>query len=138
MQQNHIDPGLISSILEEAEVNFKTKRYENAAKSFDFLRNKTIEEHNYLDAIYFTYRSLHSWEKYGDPLNFSKLYQRQAIDSLRISTKLALKNLEDVVEITEKLDLLKIIEGNLKIFDEPKQRHSVIEKIIDLTYRILK
>ena len=133
-----IDEDNINSVIEEAEVNNKTGRYENAAKNFEYLTQKMLENSCYEDMIYFAYRSIIARKQVNDISSIVKITQKLGINILKISTILSMDQLNNTLVYEEKTDLLWVAQKNLKLLGDFEKREKLIRILTDIYFNLSK
>lgn len=120
------------NLLEEAETNFKSSRYENAAKTFEHIAHMCIEMKYFEDMLYFTYRAIVSWIQANKMINVIRLYQKLAIHSLKLSTLQAITTIDSTIDLENKADLIRLAQQNLKHLNENEKRRPLIDSLVTL------
>jgi len=128
-QISDIDEERINSIIEEAEVNYKTGRFEDAAKNFEYLSGKMLDHKFFEDMIYFTYRSLTARKRINDIPTIVRNLQTLGLNVLKISTYLASEYLNNSLVYEEKTELLWVAQKNLELLGEKEQRKQFINTL---------
>lgn len=124
--------GNFDILLQEAEANFNSSRYYNAAKTFEHLLQMCIDVNNYEDMIYFAYRAAVSWSQANQTKRIIQLYQKLAINTMKLSTVLAVSALENSKDLIEKAEFIKLAQENLKFLNEEEKRKPLVEMLLDL------
>ncbi|MHA2099312.1 MAG: hypothetical protein ACW99A_11530 [Candidatus Kariarchaeaceae archaeon] len=119
---NKIGKDKINSIIEEAEVNYKTGRYENAAKNFEYLSRTMFDQRYFEDMLYFSYRSIIARKQFNDVTSIVKNMHKLALDILRVSTHMASEHLNETVIHEDKTELIWIAQYNLKLLGDHEKR----------------
>lgn len=133
-----IDEDRINMVIEEAEVNYKTGRYENAAKNFEYLTQEMLENRFYEDMVYFTYRSIVARKQVNDNLSIVKIMQKLGINILKISTIVAMDQLNSTLIYEEKTDLLWVAQKNLKLLGDIVKREKLIRMLTEIYFTLSK
>ncbi len=133
-----LDEDRINMVIEEAEVNYKTGRYENAAKNFEYLSQEMLENKFYEDMIYFTYRSIVARKQVNDNISIVKIMQKLGINILKISTIVAMDQLNKTLIYEEKTDLLWITQKNLKLLGDHGKREKLIRMLTEIYLTLSK
>lgn len=134
-QIKFIDEDRITSIVEEAEVNYKTGRYEDAAKNFEYLSREMLDHKFFEDMIYFAYRSMIARKQINDIPTIVKNMQSLGLDVLKISTYLASEYLNKTLIYEEKTELLWIAQKNLKLLGETEQQKQYIKSLTKIYFK---
>ncbi|MCE7734693.1 MAG: hypothetical protein GPJ54_07445 [Candidatus Heimdallarchaeota archaeon] len=130
-----IDEDRITSVIEEAEVNYKTGRYEDAAKNFEYLSREMLDNKLFEDMIYFAYRSMIARKQINDIPTIVKNMQTLGLNVLKISTYLASEHLNKTLIYEEKTELLWIAQKNLELLGDSKQRKQYVQSLTKIYFK---
>lgn len=133
-----IDDERINTVVEEAEVNYRTGRFENSATNFEYLTQKMLEKSHYEDMIYFAYRSIIARKQINDINSTVKIMQKLGINILKISTLIAMDQLNNTLVYEEKTELLWLAQKNLKLLGDPGKREELIKILTDIYFNLSK
>ncbi|OLS24473.1 MAG: hypothetical protein HeimC2_22790 [Candidatus Heimdallarchaeota archaeon LC_2] len=132
------DDERINTVIEEAEVNYRTGRFENSATNFEYLTQKMLEKSLYEDMIYFAYRSIIARKQINDINSTVKIMQKLGINILKISTLIAMDQLNNTLVYEEKTELLWVAQKNLKLLGDPGKREKLIKILTDIYFNLSK
>lgn len=133
-QDQVIDEERITSVIEEAEVNYKTGRFENAAQNFEYLSRLMLDHRLFEDMIYFSYRSLIARKQFNDIPTIVKNMQTLGLNLLKVSTYLASDHLNKTLIYEEKTELLWIAQKNLALLGDTDQRKQFIKALSEIYF----
>jgi hypothetical protein len=119
-------------ILEEAETNYSTSRFIDAAKAFEHLAQQCVDNKLHEDMVYFFYRAIVSWIQSNRTINVIKGYQKLAVTCLKLSTRKVFSEIESSVDLVEQAELLRLAQQNLKHLNEDKKRSQILLRLIDI------
>ena len=122
-------------LIEEANANYNTKRYKDAARTFEHLISLSIQNEEPEEAIYFAYRAADCWKKDKNQLNraqtFTKMGNLANNFGAQVAEQLAIKT-KDVEEKAKALNLA----GECLSHIQPEKAKIQFEKSIDFFQKL--
>ena len=130
VNRNNIDVDNFDMILQEANDNYYSGRFEDAANTFEHLSSMCVKMELYEDMIYFIYRALVSWSSINRADRMIKIYQRIGLFSIKLSSQLAKQVVDSSYDLFEKVEFLEIIAKNLANTGERDKREQVLIELV--------
>ncbi len=128
--RNKIDIENFDMILQEANDNYYSGRFEDSANTFEHLSSMCVKMELYEDMIYFIYRALVSWSSINRADRMIKIYQRIGLFSIKLSSQLAKQVVDNSYDLFEKVEFLEIIAKNLANTGEMDKREHVLIELV--------
>ena len=130
VNRNNIDIDNFDMILQEANDNYYSGRFEDSANTFEHLSSMCVKMELYEDMIYFIYRALVSWSSINRADRMIKIYQRIGLFSIKLSSQLAKQVVDSSYDLFEKVEFLEIIAKNLANTGERDKREQVLIELV--------
>ncbi len=130
VNRNNIDVDNFDMILQEANDNYYSGRFEDAANTFEHLSSMCVKMELYEDMIYFIYRALVSWSSINRADRMIKIYQRIGLFSIKLSSQLAKQVVDSSYDLFEKVEFLEIIAKNLANTGERDKREQILIELV--------
>ena len=130
VNRNNIDIDNFDMILQEANDNYYSGRFEDAANTFEHLSSMCVKMELYEDMIYFIYRALVSWSSINRADRMIKIYQRIGLFSIKLSSQLAKQVVDSSYDLFEKVEFLEIIAKNLANTGERDKREQILIELV--------
>lgn len=130
VSRNKIDIDNFDLILQEANDNYYSGRFEDSANTFEHLSSMCVKMELYEDMIYFIYRALVSWSSINRVDRMIKIYQRIGLFSIKLSSQLAKQIVDTSYDLFEKVEFLEIIAKNLVNTGEMEKRKQVLIDLV--------
>ncbi len=127
----------IDVLLKEANANYSTKRYRDAARTFEHLITLAIKNNDPEEAIYYGYRATDCWRKAGKEIQRINSFKHLGILALKFSSKLAEDYSNKTKDLREKANVISIA-GECAALREKDKSNALFEESIKIYNKLIK
>ena len=122
-------------LIEEANANYNTKRFKDAARTFEHLITMAITNEEPEEAIYFAYRAADCWKKGKNMLNRAYTFTKMAKLSNNFGAQIAEQLVLQTKNLEEKAKAL-LIAGECLSNIKPEKAKIQFEKSIEFSLKL--
>ena len=122
-------------LIEEANANYNTKRFKDAARTFEHLISLSIQNDEPEEAIYFAYRAADCWKKDKNLLNRAQTFTKMGNLANNFGAQIAEQFAIKTKDIEEKAKALHIA-GECLLHVKPEKAKVQFEKSIEFFQKL--
>ncbi|MCG3216700.1 MAG: hypothetical protein KAS63_08250 [Candidatus Heimdallarchaeota archaeon] len=122
-------------LIEEANANYNTQRYKDAARTFEHLISLAIQNDEPEEAIYFAYRAADSWKKGKNPQNRAQTFAKMGSLAFNFGAQIAEQFAIKTKNIEEKAKSL-FIAGECLSYLQPEKAKVQFEQSVEFFQKL--